>query len=213
MHLKAFLFDLDGTLADTIPLCIRAYQEAFAGLLGRPFSEEEITAHFGVTEAGIFQRIAPDQWEKGLQDYFRIYELHHDECREPFPDITTALDLLKARGITMGVVTGKGAYSANYTLKYLGLAQYFTIVAAGSEDAIIKSRSIREILTTWQIDPKDAAYIGDADTDILEAELAGVLPLAAEWSANATIHRLTHKPELAFTTIADFIQWINRNIS
>jgi phosphoglycolate phosphatase-like HAD superfamily hydrolase len=212
MQLKALLFDLDGTLADTLPLCIQSYQHAFAGLFGRPFSEEEITAHFGLTETGIFQRIAPDQWEQGLQDYFRYYEEHHIECREPFPGITAVLDFLTAHGVSLAVVTGKGAYSANYSLNYLGLSHYFTLVSAGSEDAIIKSQSIRDILTTWQIDPHDAAYIGDADTDIREAELAGVLPLGAQWSSNSTIHRLAKMPELTFASIPDFLHWLHTNL-
>jgi phosphoglycolate phosphatase-like HAD superfamily hydrolase len=147
-----------------------------------------------------------------LQDYFRYYEEHHSECREPFVGITTVLDFLTAHGISLAVVTGKGAYCANYSLNYLGLSRYFSLVAAGSEDAIIKSQSIRDILATWHIDPRDAAYVGDADTDIHEAELAGVLPLGAQWSDRSTIHRLATTPELTFTTIPDFLHWLHTNL-
>jgi pyrophosphatase PpaX len=211
MHLKALLFDLDGTLADTLPMCIQAYQQSLEWLLERPVSEEEITAHFGLTEAGIFQLLADKRWEEGLQEYHRLYKQLHIDYSEPFAGIKMALDLLKERGVKMAVVTGKGAQSADYTLKYLGLMDYFTIVSAGSEDAIIKSRSIGEILRSWQIAPGEAAYIGDADTDIREAELAGVLPLAAEWSAHATIARLAKKPEITFSSVHEFLQWIEEN--
>jgi pyrophosphatase PpaX len=212
MQLKAFLFDLDGTLADTIPLSLIASRQALEPILGRHVSEEEVSSHFGVNETGILQRITPERWEEALQSYYRRYEENHTAFREPFADIITALDMLQARGIALGLVTGKGEYSATYTLKYLGLAKYFSVISTGAQDAIIKSRSITEILATWHIAPEYAAYIGDADTDMREAELAGVLPLAAEWSPSATIHRLAIRPAITFATVAEFVQWIDKNV-
>lgn len=212
MHLQAFLFDLDGTLADTIPLGLLASRLALEPLLGRTVSNEEVSAHFGVNEAGIFQRITPELWEKALESYHRLYIENHNLCGEPFANIIAALDLLKARGLSLALVTGKGEYTAKYTLKHLGLAEYFSIVSTGAQDTIVKSHAIREILATWHIEPEHAAYIGDADTDMREAELAGVLPLAAEWSPTATIHRLAIKPAIAFAAVADFIQWIDKNV-
>ena len=70
-----------------------------------------------------------------------------------------------------------------------------------------------DILAAWHIDPRDAAYVGDADTDMREAELAGVIPLGAQWSTRSTIHLMAKMPELTFTSIPDFLYWLHANLS
>jgi pyrophosphatase PpaX len=213
MHIKGIIFDLDGTLAHTLPICIKAYQQAFEHFIGRPFTEQEVTAHFGLTEAGIFQRIMPEHWEEGLKLYFEIYEKLHVECPTPFPGIIQALQLLEERGILMAVVTGKGDHTAAYTLKYLGIAHYFEHVEVGDANAIVKAIAMRRILTAWQMEPRFAAYIGDAYTDTEQATTAGVLPLGAAWCATETLtHPGSIAPAVTFSTVDSFIDWLKVNI-
>ncbi|GHO89104.1 HAD family hydrolase [Dictyobacter formicarum] len=213
MKLAGFLFDLDGTLANTIPLCIKVYQQTFKHFTGRDYSEAEITAHFGLTEGGICQQVIPDRWQEALDYYHDAYERAHDECNEPFTGIPTALDLLKSKGIKMAVVTGKGLHTATLTLRHLGIADYFEFVEAGREDAVVKASAMQHILQTWQIKPEHAAYIGDAASDVEQSAQAGVLPLAAEWSATATIDQLENiHPYASFTSVESFIDWIERHV-
>ncbi len=213
MIIKGILFDLDGTLANTIPLCIAAYRQTFETFLGRPVSDQEIIANFGLSEEGIIRRVLPLHAGAGLQLYHDIYEKRHAECSEPFPGIKTVLDLLVQRDIKMAVVTGKGTHTAHLTLKYLGIEHYFDTVEAGDAHANVKAAAIGKILRTWQMEPRYAAYVGDADTDMLDAVKAGVLPLAACWSETATIHRLSSMTPFAiFTTVSEFISWVNEHI-
>ncbi|HZR38949.1 MAG TPA: HAD-IA family hydrolase [Ktedonobacteraceae bacterium] len=214
MNIKGFLFDLDGTLANTLPLCIKTYQYTLQHFTGRSYAAEEITTHFGFSEEGIFQRMLPQQWEAAMQYYIETYQKLHDECREPFADIETALQLLEERGIHMAVVTGKSALTAALTLEYLNIAQYFDVVEAGRPDAVVKEKAIRKILANWQMEPGDAAYIGDTVTDIEEATGAGVLLLGAGWAETSTLHRLTSmKPFATFASVEDFIGWLDKNIT
>ncbi|MFL5629163.1 MAG: HAD family hydrolase [Ktedonobacteraceae bacterium] len=214
MNIKGMLFDLDGTLANTIPMCINAYRQTFERLLGRLFRDEEITAHFGLSDEGIIQRVVPDQAEAALRLYYDVYEKMHAECGEPFTDIKTVLDLLKQRDIKMAVVTGKGTYTAHLTLKYLGIEHYFDKVEAGDAHANVKAVTIEKILAAWQMKPCYAAYVGDADTDMLHAAAAGVLPLAACWAETATIHRLSSMtPFATFANVRSFIDWLDEHIS
>lgn len=211
--LKALLFDLDGTLANTLPLCIKVYQQALERSTGRPFTEDEVTAHFGLTEEGIFRKLLPETWKEALHDYHITYEKSHNECQEPFPGIPKALSLLKDRDVAMGIVTGKGIHTALYTLNYLNIAHYFRAVEAGSTDAIVKASAIKKMLTDWNIDPQHAAYIGDSDSDIREATIAGVLPLAATWAETETIHRLQDiQPAHTFKHVDHLIEWIQEKV-
>jgi pyrophosphatase PpaX len=213
MHIKGIIFDLDGTLANTLPICIKAYQQVYEHFTGRAFSEQEVTAHFGLTEEGAFQRVIPEHWEEGFKLFFETYKKLHVECPAPFPGITQALQLLRERGILMSVVTGKGAHTAAYTLKYLGLAPYFEHVEVGDANAIVKAMAIRRILADWQMDPYQAAYIGDAYTDIEQAKTAGVLPLGAAWCSTQTLsYPGAIAPAVTFATVDSFIDWLDANI-
>ncbi|QBD78430.1 hypothetical protein EPA93_21500 [Ktedonosporobacter rubrisoli] len=116
--------------------------------------------------------------------------------------------------IALGIVTGKCAYTADFTLKYLDLKKYFDLVEAGDTRAIIKSSAMQKILTHWDIEPTHAAYIGDSGSDILESIAAGVLPLGAGWAETATIHNLsTARPFATFTSVASFTSWLDKNIT
>ncbi len=213
MKLEALLFDLDGTLANTLPLCIKVYQQSLQHYTGRYYTEAEVTAHFGVTEAGIFQRMLPNQWEEALAYYHDQYEHSHDECAEPFPEIKKALSSLKEKKVKMAIITGKGPRTAKFTTEYLGLDQYFERIEAGKEDAVIKAVVMRNILLDWKIDPQYAAYIGDTDTDMKEAKIAGVIPLGAEWATTSTISLLEGmKPFARFLTVESFSKWVEQNI-
>jgi phosphoglycolate phosphatase-like HAD superfamily hydrolase len=59
MSLQGVIFDLDGTLGDTLPVCFAAFRETFRHYLGREYSDREIRAMFGPTEEGIIQRMIP----------------------------------------------------------------------------------------------------------------------------------------------------------
>ena len=61
MKLKGIMFDLDGTLGDTLPVCFASYRRVFREFLGCHYSDHEITALFGPTEEGIIQQLVPDQ--------------------------------------------------------------------------------------------------------------------------------------------------------
>jgi phosphoglycolate phosphatase-like HAD superfamily hydrolase len=59
MKIRAVIFDLDGTLADTLPLCIQAFRASVQPLIHRCPSDEEIVATFGPSEEGTIMALAP----------------------------------------------------------------------------------------------------------------------------------------------------------
>ena len=51
--LKAVLFDMDGTLGDTLPLCVEAYRQCTAEITGRMPAAEEVVSYFGLSDRGV----------------------------------------------------------------------------------------------------------------------------------------------------------------
>jgi pyrophosphatase PpaX len=212
MHIKGLLFDFDGTLANTLPVCIKTFQHTFQEYTGRSFTEQEIISHFGISEEGILQRVIGDQWQPALDRFMEIYTQLHVECAKPFAQVETVLQHLKDRGIALGLVTGKGPRSAEFSLNYLNLAHYFDNIEVGNEHAIVKAQAMKKILAEWHMDPSEAAYIGDTDTDMMEARIAGVLPIGACWADTTTIDSTNMaEPLITFTSIDSFIDWLDEH--
>jgi phosphoglycolate phosphatase-like HAD superfamily hydrolase len=103
MSLQGVIFDLDGTLGDTLPVCFAAFRETFRRYVGREYSDREIRAMFGPAEEGILQDLLADRWEEGLRHYLDAYRAAHAQCPAPFPGISDVLGGLKQRGVPMAI--------------------------------------------------------------------------------------------------------------
>ena len=210
MRLEGVVFDLDGTLADTLPVCFHANRTVFASFLGRSFTDAEIAALFGPSEEGIIRRLIPDRWQDALARYLAEYQEAHSRFACKIPGIEEVLRFLQDRGTRLAVVTGKAAESTRISLELLGLARYFDCVETGSAEGGIKAFSLRQVLARWALPPEAVAYVGDAPTDILAAREVGVLPVAAAWATGADSTLLSsHQPRWLFTTVGEFSEWVN----
>lgn len=188
--MKGVIFDLDGTLADTLPLCYAAYIEAFTRFTGRTFTTSEIRELFGPSEEGIIRRVVPDQWEHCLAAYLEVYEREHERLARVFPGVQALLTALRRSGRTIGVATGKGAGSREITLRLLKLRRYIDTIKWGSPHGIRKTEAILEILGEWAAAPEEVPYVGDFPVDMQAARAVGVVPVGAEWAGSATVEEL-----------------------
>lgn len=169
---------------------------------------------FGPSEEGLIRRVLPDHQEEGLQAFLQAYEDAHDLCTGPFPGVLDLLQWLKANQIHAAIVSGKGAGSAEISLRRTGLAPYFDTVETGSPDGIIKHKSIGKVLQAWDLPPDRVAYVGDAPADVTSAREAGVVPLAAAWAATAHVKRLqAMHPAALFLSIAELQAWLEAHLA
>lgn len=213
IKLRGIIFDIDGTLANTIPVCFEAYRHAFDKFLGHHFSDEEMFSFFGPTDEGLIKRLVPDQWEDCSETYFEAYEKAHQKCRKPFPGIEKALITFKKHGLKLGIATGKGIRSTEITLRILDITKYFDEIETGSVQGAIKSLSIKKIFNKWGFQSGEVAYIGDTAYDIKAARGAAVIPLGAAWSTTVNINALKkEKPEEIFATIESFTNWVTKKV-
>ena len=213
MRLHGVIFDLDGTLADTLPVCFAAFREVFQAQLGVTRSDAEIRALFGPSEEGIIQQQLPKRVEESYRDYLAAYERLHASCPAPFAGIADVLELLVARAVRIAIVTAKGPGSAAISARVLGLDRFFDILEAGSPAGNEKPRSIRAVLERWQLAPHEAAYVGDSIHDVRASRAVGVLPLAVAWASTADAAALrAEQPHATFETVAQFNDWIEREV-
>ena len=209
-RLAGAIFDLDGTLADTLPVCFAAFRAALAPLGAPRYGDDEIRAFFGPSEEGILQRIIPGRWQDALAGFLAEYDRHLPLlCDGVFPAVTAALELLRERAVPVALVTGKGPGSTALSLRYFSLDRAFDVVESGSPTGVVKADAIRRVVKRWGVDPGRVIYVGDAALDMLAAREAEVIPVGAAWAPSAVPGELEGaRPRAIFTEGEDFVRWL-----
>lgn len=212
--IKAVIFDLDGTLANTIPLCIAAFRKSIEPLINRAVSDEEIIATFGPSEEGTILALIPDHYEKGVSDYLKFYDTFHEMCPTPFEGIAEILSDLKNKQIRIAMVTGKGKYSTDISLDRFKLAHFFEIIETGIPGGPRKAQAIEIVLDFFKpLKKEEVIYVGDAPSDILASRKAGIRVIAAAWAETAEPEKLKElAPDELFYTMKDFNDWLSFNL-
>jgi phosphoglycolate phosphatase-like HAD superfamily hydrolase len=212
--IKAVIFDLDGTLANTLPLCIAGFRKSIEPLIDRFLSDEEIIATFGPSEEGTIMALAPEHFEKGISDYLKFYKELHAMCPIPFEGIEDLLITLKDKSVKIAMVTGKGKHSTHISLEQFGIGDYFEVIETGISTGPRKAEGIQNILDFFKnIRKEEMIYVGDAPSDIIASRKVGIPVVAAAWAETAEPEKLKELyPDMFFDNISDFSHWLVSSI-
>jgi pyrophosphatase PpaX len=213
MRVAGAIFDLDGTLADTLPACFAAFRTACAKLGGPAYTDAQIRGLFGPSEEGMVQRAMPACWEEALAVLLEEYQRHLPLCPRLFPSVASALARLRERRIPLALVTGKGPKTTTMSLAHFGLDRTFDLVETGSPLGVVKAAAIARIVVAWGMTPREVIYVGDAVADMHAAAEAGVLAVAAAWAPSAIAAELAAaSPHRLFTDASEFETWLLRSV-
>ena len=213
---KAFIFDFDGTLGETIPLVLASVKAAYCDTGQTAPSEGVIKSHFGPNEIGMFRSLNPDMWKTLYGRYLYHYAALHDKYSPAlFMGIRGVLRLLSEKGVPAAIVTGKGRDTADISLAKYGISEYFSVVECGDERGAVKPEKIRRVLEFWNLQNAAGSvyYIGDIVRDVYDSLEAGTVPLSAAWSKIADVGGLKKSPsKKVFESVADFRDWIEKSV-
>lgn len=209
MNLKEidlFLFDLDGTLADTDGLIFASYRHVFH--LFRPeytLSEEELISFLGPTLESVFARYFQEEFPVLFAEYKSFAESHTSELVEVYPDTIRLLGLLKKQGKRLGVVTSRFYESAVFMLTHTGLKPYFETIVSLDDVARPKPdpEGILHCMEQLGVPAEKTLYIGDNESDYLSAKRAHTYAGLVSWARgrdNASLH-----PDLLIRRYADLV--------
>jgi phosphoglycolate phosphatase-like HAD superfamily hydrolase len=208
-RLAGAIFDLDGTLADTLPACYAAFRAACEQLGGPRYTDAEIRGLFGPSEEGMVQRAMPDCWQDALAVLLEEYRRHLAFSPRVFPPVASALDQLRRWRVPLALVTGKGPHTTAMSLRHFGLDETFDHVEVGSPAGVVKAAAIARVVAAWGVASAEVVYVGDAVADMVAADQAGVLGVAAAWAPGAIEAELAAtRPHALFTNAADFEAWL-----
>ena len=209
MRLAGAIFDLDGTLVDTLPACYAAFRAACAGVGGPHFTDAEIRPLFGPSEEGMVQRARPERWPEALAILLDEYARQLAHCGAVFPAVEATLRRLRESAVPVALVTGKGPQTTAMSLRHFALDDVFAVVETGSPTGIVKAAAIRRVVEAWKVAPDEVIYVGDAVGDMHAAVEAGVRAVAAAWAPSAQASELAAtRPHALFEEATAFESWI-----
>lgn len=183
------LFDLDGTIVDSIDLLTASMEHAFAGRTVRPTVAEWV-AGIGRPLDDILRPWSADEQDLDLvRDRYRTFQrANHDAMTTAYPGAVETIRALHADGHALGIVTSKLEVGARRSLALIGVESCFGVVVG--IDATTRHKPdpapVRFALQALEEPaPQRAVFIGDSTHDMHAGRAAGVHTAAALWGPNS----------------------------
>lgn len=187
MSIRGVIFDLDGTVADTLPDIAGAVNHGLreCGLPPRPI--DEIRMMVGEGMPTLCRRAIERHPQVALNDLLPRVTSHYAEHRldqtAPFADIPELLDGLVARRIPIAILTNKPhEHTVPMVAALFGRWPFVAVEGYRREDRRKPDpRTALEIVTKMAAAPGEVMVVGDSKTDMLTAVNAGLVPVGATW--------------------------------
>jgi pyrophosphatase PpaX len=196
---STFLFDLDGTLIDSVELILRSYRHTLRTHRGVVPSDE-----LWLKGLGTPIRVQLRQWSEDAAEIeemaatYSVYNLeHHDALVRPYDGIVSAVRDLKQEGKRLGLVTSKVRSGAVRGLRAAGLEPAFDVIV-GADDVRHPKPHPEPVLAALDrlgAQPGDAVFIGDSRHDLESGRAAGVRTAAALWGPFDRSHLADLEPD------------------
>jgi len=197
--LSTFLFDLDGTLIDSIELILRSYRHTMRLHRGHEPSDDVWMEGLGTPLWVQFRHFTEDPAEiEAMVATYRAYNLaHHDELVRPYDGVVEAVRALRARKKTLGLVTSKMRSGALRGLRVAGLEDAFQVIVGADEVTHPKPHPepVLMALERLRAPAAGAVFVGDSRHDVECGRAAGVKTAAVLWGPFDRAHLADLEPD------------------
>lgn len=205
---SCILFDMDGTLVDTISLILRAFHETFR-LHGLPdVPDRELLALIGEPLYVQMAGFDSDHVDQLCATYQAQYEKFHDAMAREFPGVKDVLHELSRRGYKLGVVTSKRRATARPGLAHFGLDRFFEVIMTANDTTRHKPdpEPVLAAMEALGCSDGQTAYVGDSTYDVDCANAAGVLSVAVLWGPFSREVLDSHSPDVTLRSPRELLE-------
>ena len=187
MAIRAILWDLDGTLLDTLGDLAASTNAALAMHAMPARTLDEIRAFVGNGVKKLIERAVPagtpeEETGRVLSSFIDHYAQHSNDTTCPYPGVIELLDRLAVRGIRMGVVSNKIDFAVKeLSERYFGQRMHVAVGDDPSRRRKPAPDSVLEAMRLMGALPEETVYIGDSEVDVQTAANAGLVCVAVSW--------------------------------
>lgn len=201
---KLILFDLDGTLINSIDLVVAAWQHASDEVLGKSLTREDVLPWIGLPLTDTMAEQGGEKVDALRASYDDYMMANHDDMVTAFPGLPEMIDDLAVYDVGTAVVTAKGRKLAERGLRVAGYPETLH-VAAAMEDTREHKPNPAPLLAALAHEgahASDAVYVGDAIYGLQAAEAAGIPAIGVTWGAGKS-EALHQQRAVAFADAPD----------
>ena len=214
--IKNLIFDLDGTLLDTLPDIARAINDALAKE-GYPysFSLEQAKSLIGGGADRLVKKALkedgddPEKFAALKKEYMPLYEAYQKEHTKPFPGLEDALRAFQSAGIAMFVVSNKPDALAQIVVPAF-LPNLFQGISGQKEGEAPKPNpsSTLRIINRHGLKKSETLYVGDSSFDVDTAHNAGLRSVLVKWGYGFYSDELLGKSDYSVSSPEELISLV-----
>lgn len=197
MRFSAILFDLDGTLVNTVALILDSFRVSL-GKLGLSASENGLLETIGLPLREVCHSLAGDRGEEMFRCYVEFQDTVHDDYVKEYTGAADLLEYLKRKGCRIGIVTSKRRRMAQRGLAVTGLDGFVETMVAYEDttDHKPEPEPVETALKTLGISPEKAIFIGDSPYDIRCGKNAGAATAGVTWGVTREEALALEEPDI-----------------
>ncbi len=182
---QTVLFDLDGTLLNSVDLIVDSYHHTLAAHSLPPLTRTEILAGLGTPLYSVFGQWTDDQaviasW---VATYREFNLAHHDSRASAYPGVVEMVRAIQASGRQLGLVTSKNRSGAQRGLNLIGLGESMQVIV-GADDVTRPKPDPEPVLQALErlgANPSSTVFVGDSHHDVHSGRAAGVFTAGVTW--------------------------------
>ena len=213
---RAILFDLDGTLADTVPDLAVAVDRMLLDLGLRPAGGLRVRRWVGNGATRLLQRALHDAdapsipIEQALALFLEHYGNEFTARSRLYPGVAETLRKLAARGLSLAVCTNKPAIFVRPLLAHFGIEPLFSAIVAGDDLPLKKPdpAPLRHLADQLKVSIADCLMVGDSRNDVEAAQAAGMPVAAVSYGYNYGENIQDCNPDIVIDTFCDLANLI-----
>lgn len=195
---RTVLFDLDGTLIDSVELILSSYRHTLTVHRGASPPDTVWLAGLGTPLWVQFRQFTDDEAEvQAMVATYRAHNLaHHDAMVRPYPGVREAVQQLRGRA-RLGIVTSKTRRGAERGLRRVAMDDWFEVII-GADDVERHKPDPQPVLRALEhlgTAAADTVFVGDSPHDLAAGRAAGVRTAAVLWGPFPRGELAAHAPD------------------
>ncbi|MBR2865963.1 MAG: HAD family hydrolase [Elusimicrobiaceae bacterium] len=214
---KLVIFDLDGTLLNTIADLAQSTNYALQQLGFATHKEKAYYQFVGSGIAKLFERALPEKHrtaenvQKMKALFVPYYDKHNADLTAPYPGISNLLARLQEQKIVLAVASNKYQSATEKLVRHYFPEIKFAKVLGQREGLPVKPDPllVKEILQHTQISAEDTLYVGDSDVDMQTAINSRVDACAVTWGFHALEELQKYQPAFVANQAADILDFLD----